>query len=454
MEIVFRNIKNIYFVGIGGIGMSALARYFRQKGYRVGGYDRTPSALTERLSLEGIAVNYRDEEEEIASEYRDKADTLVVYTPAVPADSRQLCWFKEAGFVLHKRSEVLGLLSRTGKALCVGGTHGKTTTTTLLAFLLDASHVGCNAFLGGISRNFSTNLLTDEKSEYIVVEADEFDRSFLQLTPYVAAITAMDEDHLDIYGNKANLIDAFEAFAARTVPEGKVFIKKGLSLEKSKVSGYYAVGEVTDNYSDNLRVEGVQYVFDYHGQKAEIKDLRLGVPGRMNVENATLAITIALEAGVRPEEIREALPRFKGVMRRFNIHSEGKVVYIDDYAHHPQEIEAVLRAVREMWPEKRLTVAFQPHLYSRTNDLQAGFAKSLDIADEVILLDIYPAREMPIPGVTSAVILDKLNVPAHIVAKGEFPKFVEQNVGEGIFMTVGAGDIDRFVPVFTDMFNK
>ncbi|CCZ09979.1 UDP-N-acetylmuramate--L-alanine ligase [uncultured Culturomica sp.] len=454
MEIVFRNIKNIYFVGIGGIGMSALARYFRQKGYRVGGYDRTPSALTERLSLEGIAVNYRDEEEEIASEYRDKADTLVVYTPAVPADSRQLCWFKEAGFVLHKRSEVLGLLSRTGKALCVGGTHGKTTTMTLLAFLLNASHVGCNAFLGGISRNFSTNLLTDEKSEYIVVEADEFDRSFLQLTPYVAAITAMDEDHLDIYGNKANLIDAFEAFAARTVPEGKVFIKKGLSLEKSKVSGYYAVEEVTDNYSDNLRVEGVQYVFDYHGQKAEIKDLRLGVPGRMNVENATLAITIALEAGMRPEEIREALPRFKGVMRRFNIHSEGKVMYIDDYAHHPQEIEAVLRAVREMWPEKRLTVAFQPHLYSRTNDLQAGFAKSLDIADEVILLDIYPAREMPIPGVTSAVILDKLNVPAHIVAKGEFPKFVEQNVGEGIFMTVGAGDIDRFVPVFTDMFNK
>ena len=450
--------------------MSALARYFRQKGYRVGGYDRTPSALTERLSLEGIAVNYRDEEEEIASEYRDKAVTLVVYTPAVPADSRQLCWFKEAGFVLHKRSEVLGLLSRTGKALCVGGTHGKTTTTTLLAFLLDASHVGCNAFLGGISRNFSNNLLTDEKSEYIVVEADEFDRSFLQLTPYVAAITAMDEDHLDIYGNKANLIDAFEAFAARTVPEGKVFIKKGLSLEKSKVSGYYAVGEVTDNYSDNLRVEGVQYVFDYHGQKAEIKDLRLGVPGRMNVENATLAITIALEAGVRPEEIREALPRFKGVMRRFNIHSEGKVMYIDDYAHHPQEIEAVLRAVREMWPEKRLTVAFQPHLYSRTNDLQAGFAQphlytrtrdfapdfatSLSLLDELILLDIYPAREMPIPGVTSAVILDKLNVPAHIVAKGEFPKFVEQNVGEGIFMTVGAGDIDRFVPVFTDMFNK
>lgn len=454
MEIVFKNIKNIYFVGIGGIGMSALARYFRQKGFRVGGYDRTPSALTEQLSLEGIAVNYRDEEEEIAPEYRDKANTLVVYTPAVPADSRQLCWFKEAGYILHKRSEVLGLLSRTGKALCVGGTHGKTTTTTLLAFLLDTSHVGCNAFLGGISRNFSTNLLTDEKSEYIVVEADEFDRSFLQLTPYIAAITAMDEDHLDIYGNKANLIEAFEAFAARTVPEGKVFIKKGLSLEKSKVSGYYAVGEVTDNYSDNLRVEGVQYVFDYHGQKAEIKDLRLGVPGRMNVENATLAITIALEAGVRPEEIREALPRFKGVLRRFNIHSEGKVMYIDDYAHHPQEIEAVLRAVREMWPEKKLTVAFQPHLYSRTNDLQAGFAKSLDIADEVILLDIYPAREMPIPGVTSAVILDKLNVPAHIVAKGEFPKFVEQNVGEGIFMTIGAGDIDRFVPVFTNMFNK
>lgn len=452
---LFDSIKNVYFIGIGGIGMSALARYFRLKGYRVGGYDRVPSGLTERMKQEeGIEVNYTDEEAGIGGIYRNTADTLVVYTPAIPTDCRQLNWFRNAGFRLHKRSEVLGLLSQTGKALCVGGTHGKTTTTTLLAFLLKNSKVGCSAFLGGISVNFGTNLLTDDCSEYIVVEADEFDRSFLQLTPFIAAITSMDEDHLDIYGNKANLIGAFEAFAGKTVEEGKIFIRKGLELKGSKVSGYYVVGQPADCYSDRLRVEGTHYVFDYHGQKAEIKNLELGIPGRMNVENATLAITMALEVGVQPEEIRKALPEFRGVVRRFNIHTEGKVWYIDDYAHHPREIEAVLRAVREMWPEKKLTVAFQPHLYSRTRDLQDGFAGSLDIADEVILLDIYPARELPIPGVTSGIILNKLNVPACIVAREEFPKFVEQNVKEGIFMTVGAGDIDRFVPVFTEMFGR
>ena len=435
--------------------MSALARYFKAIGCHVAGYDRTPSALTEKMKQgERIEVNYRDEEAEIGLRYRDKANTLVVYTPAIPQDSKQLNYFRSNGFSLHKRSEVLGLLSRTGKALCVAGTHGKTTTTTLLAFLLKNSRIGCNAFLGGISMNFGTNLLIDRYSEYIVVEADEFDRSFLHLSPYIAAITAMDEDHLDIYGNKAHLIEAFDEFAERTREEGKILLKAGLKLERSEVDGYYAIERVTDNYSDHLRVQGNHYIFDYHGQKAEIKDLVLGVPGRMNVENATLAITMALEAGVQPDEIRKALPEFRGVLRRFNIHTSGAVLYIDDYAHHPREIEAALKAVREMWPEKKLTVAFQPHLYTRTRDFQSEFAHSLNIADQVILLDIYPAREMPIPGVTSAVILDKLNVPAHIVAKGEFPKFVEQNVGEGIFMTVGAGDIDRFVPVFTDMFNK
>ena len=300
--------------------------------------------------------------------------------------------------------------------------------------------------------NFGTNLLIDRYSEYIVVEADEFDRSFLHLSPYIAAITAMDEDHLDIYGNKANLIEAFEEFAERTREEGKILLKAGLKLERSEVDGYYAIEGVTDNYSDHLRVQGSHYIFDYHGQKAEIKDLVLGIPGRMNVENATLAITMALEAGVRPDEIRKALPEFRGVLRRFNIHTSGAVLYIDDYAHHPREIEAALKAVREMWPEKKLTVAFQPHLYTRTRDFQSEFAHSLNIADQVILLDIYPAREIPIPGVSSEIILNKLNVPACIIPKEEFPKFVDQNVKDGIFMTVGAGDIDRFVPVFTQMF--
>ena len=383
--------------------MSALARYFKAIGCHVAGYDRTPSALTEKMKQgERIEVNYRDEEAEIGLRYRDKANTLVVYTPAIPQDSKQLNYFRSNGFSLHKRSEVLGLLSRTGKALCVAGTHGKTTTTTLL--------------------------------------------------PYIAAITAMDEDHLDIYGNKANLIEAFEEFAERTREEGKILLKAGLKLERSEVDGYYAIERVTDNYSDHLRVQGNHYIFDYHGQKAEIKDLVLGVPGRMNVENATLAITMALEAGVQPDEIRKALPEFRGVLRRFNIHTSGAVLYIDDYAHHPREIEAALKAVREMWPEKKLTVAFQPHLYTRTRDFQSEFAHSLNIADQVILLDIYPAREIPIPGVSSEIILNKLNVPACIIPKEEFPKFVDQNVKDGIFMTVGAGDIDRFVPVFTQMF--
>lgn len=453
MTHLLEDIKNVYFVGIGGIGMSALARYFKAIGCHVAGYDRTPSALTEKMKQgERIEVNYRDEEAEIGLRYRDKANTLVVYTPAIPQDSKQLNYFRSNGFSLHKRSEVLGLLSQTGKALCVAGTHGKTTTTTLLAFLLKNSRIGCNAFLGGISMNFGTNLLIDRYSEYIVVEADEFDRSFLHLSPYIAAITAMDEDHLDIYGNKANLIEAFEEFAERTREEGKILLKAGLKLERSEVDGYYAIEGVTDNYSDHLRVQGSHYIFDYHGQKAEIKDLVLGIPGRMNVENATLAITMALEAGVRPDEIRKALPEFRGVLRRFNIHTSGAVLYIDDYAHHPREIEAALKAVREMWPEKKLTVAFQPHLYTRTRDFQSEFAHSLNIADQVILLDIYPAREIPIPGVSSEIILNKLNVPACIIPKEEFPKFVDQNVKDGIFMTVGAGDIDRFVPVFTQMF--
>lgn len=449
------NKKNVYLIGIGGIGMSALARYFRTMGYRVAGYDRTESALTRKMSREeGISVVYEDRPDLLEADFRSKEKTLVIYTPAVPADNCLLNYFKEAGFKLHKRSEVLGLLSRRGKALCVAGTHGKTTVTTLLAYLLKHASVGCNAFLGGISMNFGTNFLADPSSDYIVVEADEFDRSFLQLTPYMAAITAMDADHLDIYGTKEKLEEAFEEFAAKVVKDGKLFLKAGCTLQETEVSGYYDVGKKADFYSDNLRVEGEHYVFDYHGKNDCLKDLELGIPGKMNVENATLAITLALEAGVTPEEIREALPGFRGVMRRFNIHTHGRVMYIDDYAHHPREIEAVLKAVREMWPRKKLTVAFQPHLYSRTNDLYEWFAQSLDEADEVILLDIYPARELPVPGVTSELILKNLNVPSCIVGREEFPKFVEEKVEEGVFLTLGAGDIDRFVPVFTTMFSE
>lgn len=453
-DIMLETIKRVYFIGIGGIGMSALARYFNAKGYEVAGYDRTLSALTEKLADEGIAVNDEDREEAIAAAFRDPETTLVVYTPAIPSDNRQLLYFRGAGFYLHKRSEVLGLLSRQGKALCIAGTHGKTTTSTLLAYLLTQSAVGCNAFLGGISVNFGTNLLLNAASPYIVIEADEFDRSFLQLSPEVAAITAMDEDHLDIYGNRANLLEAFEAFAAKVNSGGKILLKKGLELKKTKVTGFYSIEEKADYYSDHLRVDGVYSVFDYHHPRLEMKDLRLGIPGRMNVENATLAITMALEAGVQPEEIRAALPAFKGVVRRFNIHASGQVIYIDDYAHHPREIEAVLSSIREIWPEKKLTVAFQPHLYSRTYDLQEWFARSLNIADDIILLDIYPAREQPVPGVSSELIRKNLTRPSRLVSKESFIKFVETNVREGVFVTLGAGDIDRFVPVLMDFFRK
>lgn len=455
MKNISEEIESVYFVGIGGIGMSALARYFKANGYRVAGYDRTPSPLTEKLSAEeAIPVNYRDAEEEIGAEFRDKARTLVVYTPAIPKDNAQLLFFEREGFELYKRSEVLGLLSRRGKALCIAGTHGKTTTSTLLAYLLHRSSVGCNAFLGGISVNFGTNLLLDARSPYIVIEADEYDRSFLHLTPEMAAVTAMDEDHLDIYGNRKNLLDAFDEFGSKVMPGGKLFLKKGLELKKAAVSGYYAVEEPADCYADNLRVEGVCSVFDYHGVRAEIKDLRLGVPGRMNVENAVLAITLALEAGVTPEEIKEALPGFRGVLRRFNIHASGRTIYIDDYAHHPREVEAVLSAIREIWPDRKLTAAFQPHLYSRTSDMHDWFARSLNIADEVILLDIYPARELPLPGVSSEIIRKDVLRPSAIVPKERFVRFVEEKVSGGVFVTLGAGDIDRFVPELTDIFRK
>lgn len=455
-NIISDSIENVYFLGIGGIGMSALARYFKMSGYSVAGYDRTPSPLTEKMqSEEGIAINYSDDAVEIAPEYRDSATTLVVYTPAVPEDSQQMAFFRQAGFTLHKRAEVLGMISRQGKAICVSGTHGKTTVSTMIAFLLRNSAVGCNAFLGGIAANFGTNLLLDRCSPYIVIEADEFDRSFLHLSPELAVITAMDEDHLDIYQNKANLTEAFEAFARKVVPGGKLFVKAGLTLEKTQVTGYYGVETKADCYADHLRVIDGHYVFDYYGRGLEIKDLVLGVPGRLNVENATAAITLALEAGVTQQEIRTALPEFRGVARRFNIHvNTERCIYIDDYAHHPREIEATLQSVREMWPDKPLTVVFQPHLYTRTRDFYPDFAKSLSIADRVILLDIYPARELPIPGITSEIICERLTVPGRILKKEALRKFVAEDFREGILITMGAGDIDRMVNEISEKLEK
>lgn len=446
-KVIGENIVNVYFLGIGGIGMSALARYFKVGGYRVAGYDRTPSALTEKMQTEeGIEINFKDSEGEIAPEFRDKGTTLVVYTPAIPADNLQLSFFRKSGFQLHKRAEVLGMISRQGKAICVAGTHGKTTVSTLTAFLLRHSAVGCTAFLGGISANFHTNLLLDAHSPYIVIEADEFDRSFLHLSPEVAVITSMDEDHLDIYQNKANLTEAFEAFGQKVVPGGHLFLKHGLSLEKADVTDSYGVEVDAGCRAERLRIEEGRNVFNYRGRGVYMEDLVLGVPGRLNVENVTAAITLALEAGVQPEEIRQALPKFKGVARRFNVHlNTAGCIYIDDYAHHPREIEATLRSIREIWPDKKLTVLFQPHLYTRTRDFYEGFARSLNLADEVMLLDIYPARELPIPGVTSELIRERLTVSGRILRKEDLPAWLENGYRGGVLVTMGAGDIDRLV---------
>ncbi len=443
------HIKQVYFIGIGGIGMSALARYFNEMGYIVGGYDKTLSPLTETMSRrEGISVSDTDEVSAIPEVFQERLTTLVIYTPAVPENCKQLGYFRKSGFSIYKRAEILGVLSQSGKAICVAGTHGKTTVSTMVAYLLKNTSVGCSAFLGGISMNFGTNLLIDKKSPYIVIEADEFDRSFLHLTPEIAVITSMDEDHLDIYQNKAGMTEAFEMFAQRVRPEGGIlYAKKGLILEKTKVAGYYGVEVDADCYSDNLRVVDGRYIFNYHGKDETITDITLGIPGRVNVENATAAITLALEAGVTPTEVKMFLPEFRGVLRRFNIHlNDGERIYIDDYAHHPKEIEAVLASVREMWPGQKLIVAFQPHLYSRTYDFYESFAESLSIADEVLLLDIYPAREQPIPGVTSRLIADRLTVPGKIVSKEELIGYVAGEFHRGILMTLGAGDIDRLVP--------
>ena len=456
LKIMNDSIKNIYFLGIGGIGMSALARYFKAKKYTVAGYDKTPSPLTDILqSKEGISINYEDHESAISPEFHNPKTTLVVYTPAIPVDSQQMAFFQTNGFVLHKRAEVLGMISRQGKAICVAGTHGKTTVSTMTAFLLHHSEVGCNAFLGGISANFETNLLLDDKSEYTVIEADEFDRSFLQLSPEIAVITSMDEDHLDIYENKENITEAFEAFAQKVKEEGKIFLKDGLSLVNTTVTGMYGLEESADCYSDHLRIDDGCYIFDYHGINVDIQDLKSGVLGRLNVENLTAAITLALEAGVTAEEIKKSLPQYKGVARRFNVHiNDGQRIYIDDYAHHPSEIEATLRTVKEMWPHKKISVIFQPHLYTRTRDFYIGFAKSLSLADQVFLLDIYPARELPISGISSEIICEQLSVPGRIMSKEALLDTVVPDFKDGILITMGAGDIDRIVNKTVEILKK
>lgn len=448
------NYKNIYFIGIGGIGMSAIARYYKFKGCNVSGYDKTESELTEELIAEGIGVHYEDNTDFIP---KDVENTLVVYTPAIPHDLKELVYVQEHGYTLLKRSKTLGEIAKGQRCLAVAGTHGKTTTSTLLAHIFTDSKVGCSAFLGGISKNYDTNLLVSHNPT-IVAEADEFDRSFLQLFPEIAVITAMDADHLDIYGDLKHVHEAFQAFAGQV--SGTVITKLGLDITpnhtKARIMRYSYNDPRADFYADNLRKDECGYfTFNLKYQDGVIKDCRVGVPGWVNVENAVAASAIALVYGIDPEAIRHALGTFLGVKRRFDIHvNRPGCAYIDDYAHHPNEISTAISSMRDIFPGRRLTAIFQPHLYTRTRDFADEFAKALSAVDKLILLDIYPAREEPIPGVSSRLIFDKVTATEKVLLKKEMlMKYLEDEKIDTL-ITFGAGNIDRFIPQITDMLNK
>ena len=444
-------MRRVYLIGIGGIGMSALARYYHHEGSVVAGYDKTPSRITAELEKEGIPIHFEDNLNQIPEIFKVEIEkSLVIYTPAVPSDMGELCWFREKGYRLIKRSLALGEVASSKRTLAVAGTHGKTSTSTLLAHIMTSSGKGCTAFLGGISKNYHTNLLLS-KSEYLVAEADEFDRSFLQLWPDTAIITSTDADHLDIYTNHQNIKDAFNDFASQVKQGGDLIIKTTIEL-KGKLSDdvnvyRYSFNEGGDFCAENIiSLDGGYFSFTLKYPKGRIENCRVGIPGWVNVENGIAAAAAALLNGVDEEKVRDALASFQGVERRFDIHiNTPKISYIDDYAHHPKEITAAISSIREIFPGRRLTGIFQPHLYSRTRDFAEDFAKSLDMLDELLLMDIYPARELPIEGITSETIFNKMELlNKRLVTKESILNNIE-SIDPEILITFGAGDIDRFI---------
>jgi len=431
------SIHNIYFIGIGGIGMSALARYFVVEGKQVAGYDKTQTELTNELEVLGIEVHFKDNIDNISENFLNPKETLVVYTPAIPKGHSELSYFRNNDFQVLKRSQVLGLITENTYCLAVAGTHGKTTTTSILGHLLAECGVEVTAFLGGITENYNSNLIL-KGSKVTVVEADEFDRSFLTLSPDLACITSMDADHLDIYGKKEALEDSFRDFAKRLKPNGKLFIKKGLPI-----SGItYAVDEDADYSAINIRIKDGSYVFDVKTPSQHIKDFLFNLQGRHNLSNALIALAMAIELGCAPYSLASALASYKGVKRRFTYQIKTEeLVFIDDYAHHPEEINAVHQAVREMYPNKEVLVVFQPHLFSRTRDFIDEFAKSLSQFDSVLLLEIYPARELPIDGVNSSWLLSKINNPNKaLIEKRDIVSEIKKGSAQ-VIITLGAGDI-------------
>ena len=452
-------LKAVYFIGAGGIGMSALVRYFLSKGKKVGGYDRTPSELTMKLIEEGADIHYEEAPEKIPAEFKDPESTLVVYTAAMPEDHILLQYFRKHGFTIYKRAQVLGMLTRSSKGLCAAGTHGKTTTSTMTAHLLHQSQVGCDAFLGGISKNYGTNLLLSDSSAYVVIEADEFDRSFHWLSPYATIITSTDADHLDIYGTEEAYLESFNHYTSLIQPGGSLVIREGIRLQPRLQEGvrlYTYSSESGDFHAENIRIGGGEIVFDYVSPLGNISDVQLGVPVAINIENGIAAMALAQLSGVSNEEIKTGMASFRGVDRRFDFKIKtDKVVYLSDYAHHPEEIKQSILSMRALYGNKKLTGIFQPHLYTRTRDFYQEFAESLSLLDEVILTDIYPARELPIEGVSSQLIYDNLrpDIDKILCTKEEVIDILKKKEIE-VLMTLGAGDIENYAPQICEILNE
>lgn len=436
--------------------MSALVRFFLSRGKRVAGYDRTPTELTEKLVEEGAQIHYEEDVDLIPPTFRDESSTLVVYTPAIPSDHRELVYFRTQGFEIQKRSQVLGMLTRAGKGLCVAGTHGKTTTSTMLAHLMHQSHLDCTAFLGGISKNYGTNLILSPDSDFVVIEADEFDRSFHWLSPYMSVVTATDPDHLDIYGTQEAYLESFRHYTSLIRPGGCLLMREGISLQPDVQPGvrvYTYSKDSGDFHAENIRIGQGTIVFDFVTPSEVIADIRLGVPVLINIENGVAAMALAWLNGLTAGELRNGMASFEGVDRRFDFKIKtDKVVFLSDYAHHPAEIRQSILSVRALYEDRKITAVFQPHLYTRTRDFYREFAESLSLLDEVVLLDIYPARELPIPGVTSRLIYDNLRpgIQKQMCRKEELLDVLRKKPIE-VLITLGAGDVENYVPAIRQL---
>ena len=447
------DIKSVYFLGAGGIGMSALVRYFLSEGKHVAGYDRTPSPLTDKLMEEGAVLHFEENIDLIPNECQEQASTLVVYTPAIPNNHKELEFFKNKGFNIKKRAEVLGIITKGKSGVCAAGTHGKTTTSTMTAHLLHQSHVDCAAFLGGISKNYKSNLILSDKSDLVVIEADEYDRSFLHLEPYIATITSADPDHLDIYGNKENYLEAFAQFTEKIRENGYLIIHEGLEVTprtKPSVTTYTYGRESGDFHAENIRIGKGRIIIDYVSPWQKIEDVELGVPVSINIENGVASMAMAEICGATADEIKTGMASFAGADRRFDFHiKRDDLVLLSDYAHHPDEVRACAKSLKELYQDKKVTALFQPHLYSRTADFYKEFAQSLSLFDKVILVDIYPAREEPIPGVTSELIYDCLDasIEKSMCSRKDVVECIEKEKNNiEVLVSLGAGDIENEIP--------